>query len=85
MCEGPVAPDRIEISDVRHLIERPVFLELVIRNAILNALAWTNGNQAEAAGLLGISSRSINFKMRAYGIPRGAQASTKGRHFKRRG
>ncbi len=40
-----------------------------IRSALLNALAFTNGHQAQAAQLLGISTRTLTYKLRTYGIP----------------
>jgi len=48
----------------------PIKLDIVIRNAILNALAYHNGNQYLAGVSLGLSDRVINYKMKIYGIPR---------------
>lgn len=51
-------------------IATPIPLTAVIRNALLNALAYTEGHQAKAAGLLGISPRRLDYKMQQCGIPR---------------
>jgi Bacterial regulatory protein, Fis family len=50
-------------------VPRPIVLDTVIRDALLNALAFTEGAQASAAGLLGISPRKMGYQMIAHGIP----------------
>jgi DNA-binding NtrC family response regulator len=40
------------------------------REAILRALQRCNGNQTQAAGLLGISRRTLLYRLDSYGIPR---------------
>jgi transcriptional regulator with GAF, ATPase, and Fis domain len=52
-----------------HPVPRPVRLERVVRGAILNALAFTNGHQGEAAALLGLSPRQMSYQVRQYRIP----------------
>lgn len=64
----------MEITDVRSTIYRPRFLELEIRGILLNALAFTNGCQKEAAQLLGLSSRMMGYNMEKYGIPTAGKA-----------
>jgi len=43
-------------------------LRTVEKNAIENALAKTNGNRRKAAELLGISLRSLQYKIKEYGL-----------------
>ncbi|HOQ90548.1 MAG TPA: helix-turn-helix domain-containing protein, partial [Candidatus Hydrogenedentes bacterium] len=47
--------------------ERPL-MEEAQRRAILEALEKTRGNRTKAAQLLGISRRSLIYKLRAYGL-----------------
>lgn len=49
--------------------ERPEPLAIVIRRSLLRALAYTEGNQRQAARLLGISERIMHHTMQKYGIP----------------
>lgn len=51
-------------------VPRPVALREVIRSALLNALAYAEGHQANAARLLGISPRMMDYQMQRYDIPR---------------
>ena len=50
-------------------VPRPTSLYHVIRGSMLNALAFTDGNQKEAAGLLEISARQFSYMMIKYSIP----------------
>lgn len=50
-------------------------LQRLIRTALLNALAVTEGDQRHAAQLLGISDRVMNYQMQKYGIPRARTGS----------
>lgn len=51
-------------------VPRPIEMKIVIRNSILNALAYTDGNQKEAGKLLGLSERVMNYHMKIHYIPR---------------
>ncbi|MGH7177889.1 MAG: hypothetical protein ACREJC_10945 [Tepidisphaeraceae bacterium] len=57
------------ITDSRWLIYPPEPLAQTIRGALLNALAFTSGNQAEAGRLLGLSPRIMTYQMRLHDIP----------------
>lgn len=50
-------------------ISKPIPLATVVRNTLLNALAYTEGNQTKAAAHLGISSRVMHYAMARNGIP----------------
>jgi DNA-binding NtrC family response regulator len=52
-----------------HPVPMPIPLREVIRNAFLNALAYTDGDQSQAAKLLGVSPRMMHYNLMAYGIP----------------
>lgn len=51
-------------------IVKPILLQTVIRNAILNALAYTDGRQDRAGALLGIGGSTVNWLMQRHHIPR---------------
>lgn len=51
----------------------PVPLKQVIRSALLNALAYTDGHQEAAARLLQISEHQLRYAMQKHGIPTGRQ------------
>lgn len=50
-------------------VPTPVPLHHVIRSALLNALAYTSGDQARAADLLGLTTRTMGYQMTSHGIP----------------
>lgn len=50
-------------------VPRPTPFHATIRGMILNALAYTEGNQRHAAHLLQISARVLNYQMSVYQIP----------------
>lgn len=50
-------------------VPRPVPLVQVVRGALLNALAYTDGHLGQAAGLLGITPRQMSYQVREHGIP----------------
>lgn len=50
-------------------VPKPLPLSVVIRNAILNALAYTDGQQTEAARYLGLTERQMRYAMRKHRIP----------------
>jgi len=62
-----------ERDGVWHAVPKPTPLRLVVRGALLNALAYTNGHQGEAAAWLGLSERAMNYALKTYAIP-GARA-----------
>src|SRR4051812_30122849 len=49
-------------------VPKPAALRLVIRGALLNALAYTDGHQGEAGALLGLSARAMSYAVNTYGI-----------------
>jgi len=50
-------------------VPKPAPLRQVIRSALLNALAYTDGNQHEAARWLGMTDRQLCYALKTYGIP----------------
>jgi Bacterial regulatory protein, Fis family len=50
-------------------VPEPVPLYRVVRSALLNALAYTAGNQEVAARYLGITPRVMSYQMAAHNIP----------------
>lgn len=58
-------PSRADVRDVQKLEGD---LKTVERIAIENALAMTNGNRKKAAEMLGISLRSLQYKIKEYGL-----------------
>lgn len=50
-------------------VPKPEPLRTLIRGALLNALAYTDGRQKQAAEILGVSPRAIVDIMRSYGVP----------------
>ena len=58
-----------ERDGVWYPVPKPRRLRDVIRGALLNALAYTGGSQAEAAAALGISPRVLSYKLKAYDVP----------------
>ena len=50
-------------------VPRPIPLRRVVRGALLNALAYTDGHQGEAAALLELSPRAMSYALRVYAIP----------------
>lgn len=59
----------------------PTPLRETIRKALLNALAYTDGNQQWAARLLGMTARSFNYHLARFGIP----TETTGLRIRKRG
>jgi hypothetical protein len=59
-------------------VPKPVPLRLVVRGALLNALAYTDGNQHEAATWLGLSERQLCYALKQHGSPgRGVRGSSR--------
>jgi regulatory Fis family protein len=50
-------------------VPKPLPLRQTVRDALLNALAYTGGLQTEAARLLGISPKTLCFQLVNYDIP----------------
>lgn len=50
-------------------VPKPVPLTRVIRSALLNALAFTNGHQGQAAQLLELTPRQMSYQLRINAIP----------------
>ncbi len=69
-------PTRYQLGDVRDQagpwvpVPRPDPLTLTIRNALLNALAYTDGNVVRAARELHLGRTTFLNKLEAHGIPR---------------
>lgn len=67
--------DTAQARDMRTLgrlwmpVPTPIPLRLLIRGALLNALAYTGGHQDAAARCLEISERVMQFQMLNYDIP----------------
>lgn len=59
----------MEIEDITHTIYRPIPLVEMERRAVLNALAYTDGNHTQAAKLLGIVIKTLYNLMHTHGIP----------------
>jgi hypothetical protein len=51
-------------------VPRPVPLHEVVRSALLNALAYTDGSYREAARWLRMSERQFNYACETHGVPR---------------
>ncbi len=60
---------RYERMGVWYEVPVPVPLDQVIRGAILNALAYTDGDREAAAKLLGLTYRVLTYQMGTYNIP----------------
>lgn len=61
-----------------HAVPKPVPLSQVVRSALLNALAYTNGEQAQAAALLAMSARQMTYQLHVHHIPTARQPATVG-------
>jgi Bacterial regulatory protein, Fis family len=59
-----------EIGGLWFQVPKPLTFYAHVRAALLNALAYTGGDQHRAAGLLGITDRVMNYKMAQFDIPR---------------
>jgi transcriptional regulator of acetoin/glycerol metabolism len=72
----PLASARYQLGDVRDKtapwvdVPKPDPLATVIHNALLNALAYTDGNVLHAARLLKVGRSTLLNKLEAHGIPR---------------
>lgn len=59
------------------LVPKPIPLHVVVRGAILNALAYTGGHQRNAAHFLGITERVMYYQMVTHNIPRASNGDEK--------
>jgi DNA-binding NtrC family response regulator len=66
LCEGAVGPEDLSIADGAP--ERPVSIRDIERKAIEAALLDTAGNRTKAARQLGISLRTLQYRLKEYGI-----------------
>jgi transcriptional regulator with GAF, ATPase, and Fis domain len=64
-----IKPQYYEHDDVWVAVPKPRKLRDLIRSEILNALAYTAGSQTDAARLLGVTPRALNWQLQTYGIP----------------
>lgn len=51
-------------------VKKPLTLKSTIRNVLLEALAFTGGRQDEAARILDITPRVMDYAMKKHGISR---------------
>jgi DNA-binding NtrC family response regulator len=74
-----LAGSNVEVSDLPVLSDtppRPKNFREIERKAIEEALAMTNGNRTKAAEQLGISVRTLQYRLKEYGL--GSDAATAG-------
>jgi len=50
-------------------VPKPIPLRLAIRGALLNALAYYDGRQTEAAAALALTPRQMCYQLKIHGIP----------------
>jgi DNA-binding NtrC family response regulator len=75
--DGPITPEHLPVEKMRDTYVRPApdeeareLSEVDERARILDALARSGGNQSQAAGLLGISRRTLINRLIRYNLPR---------------
>jgi two-component system, NtrC family, response regulator AtoC len=66
LCEGTVEPDDLPVSASG--ASRPVLFKEIERQAIESALRENDGNRTRAAKQLGISLRTLQYRLKEYGI-----------------
>jgi DNA-binding NtrC family response regulator len=66
LCEGTVEPDDLPVSASG--AARPVLFKDIERQAIEDALRENDGNRTRAAKQLGISLRTLQYRLKDYGI-----------------
>ena len=66
LCDGPVEPDDLPITPAGPV--RPVLFKDIERQAIEDALRANNGNRAKTAKQLGISLRTLQYRLKDYGL-----------------
>ena len=66
LCDGVVEPDDLPIT--RTGPARPVLFKDIERKAIEDALAENRGNRTRAAKQLGISVRTLQYRLKEYNL-----------------
>ncbi len=66
LCDGEVEPDDLPITAAGP--SRPVLFKDIERKAIEDALAANQGNRARTARQLGISLRTLQYRLKEYGL-----------------
>jgi two-component system response regulator FlrC len=66
LADGPIEPDDLPITPEGPA--RPVLFKDIERQAILDALAANNNNRTRTAQQLGISLRTLQYRLKDYGI-----------------
>jgi two-component system response regulator AtoC len=66
LCEDVVEPNDLPINE--DAVTRPVRFKDIERQAIENALAENGGNRTRAAKQLGISVRTLQYRLKEYGL-----------------
>ena len=66
LCDGVVEPDDLPVTSSGPA--RPVLFKDIERNAIESALRENDGNRTRAARQLGISLRTLQYRLKDYGI-----------------
>ncbi len=70
MCDGAVAPEDLPVTSAGPT--RPVLFKDIERQAIEDALRANNGNRAKTAKQLGISLRTLQYRLKEYGLTQSA-------------
>lgn len=55
-------------------VPEPIPMYQVVRNALLNAMAYTDGHQKKAGDLLGLTPRQMTYTLQIYDIPTATNA-----------
>ncbi len=76
LCDGEVLPEDLPISAESGA--RPVTFRDIEKKAILEALEANGGNRTRAAKQLGISLRTLQYRLKEYGITQGRDEDTGG-------
>jgi DNA-binding NtrC family response regulator len=66
LCEDVIEPEHLPLTDETH--ERPRRFKDIERKAIEDALAVNAGNRTKAAEQLGISVRTLQYRLKEYGL-----------------
>jgi DNA-binding NtrC family response regulator len=67
LCDGPIEPDDLPITPAGPA--RPVLFRDIERQAILDALQANGNNRTRTAQQLDISLRTLQYRLKDYGIP----------------
>jgi len=66
LCDGPIEPDDLPITETGPA--RPVLFKDIERRAIEDALQENQGNRTRTARQLGISLRTLQYRLKEYHI-----------------